>query len=160
MPFRSTPIAALRQAGATGETRMKRVFGKSLVVAQVALSVLLLSCGSLFVAHLWNLEDAYLGFRRDHVLLVMLDPSSSGNNGSRLSSGYQDLLARVNHIPDVRSVSLCAPTPLSGAGASGFANVEGHQGAISDRRWIEISRIPPKYFETVGSPLRAGRSAG
>jgi predicted permease len=155
--IRSAPISALRQTGGAGETRSKRFFGKSLVVAQVALSVLLLSIGGLFIAHLWNLEHSYLGFRRDHVLLVTLDPSNSGYSGPRLLSGYQELLARLKQTPGVRSVSLCAPTPLSGAGASGFANVEGYQERPSDRRWILISFISPNYFQTIESPLLAGR---
>ncbi|HWF48638.1 MAG TPA: ABC transporter permease, partial [Bryobacteraceae bacterium] len=96
---RSTPESALRQTGGTGETRSKRFFGKSLVAAQVALSVLLLSIGGLFIAHLWNLEHTYLGFRRDHVLLVTLDPSNSGYSGPRLLSGYQELLGRLKQIP-------------------------------------------------------------
>ncbi len=155
--IRSTPVAALRQTGGTGETRSKRLFGRSLVVVQIALSVLLLSTGSQFIAHLWNLEHTYLGFRRDHVLLVTLDPSNSGYSQPRLSSGYQEILARLQRIPGVRSVALAAPTPLSGAGASGFVNVQGYQESPSDRRWIEISYISPDYFHTIGSPLLAGR---
>jgi predicted permease len=155
--IRSTPVAALRQTGSTGETRLKRLFGKGLVATQVALSALLLSCGGLFVAHLWNLEHAYLGFRRDHVLLVTLDSSNSGYSQPRLSNSYRELLVRAKQIPGVHSVSLCAPTPLSGAGASGFADVEGYQEEPSDRRWLEISYISPGYLQTIGSPLLAGR---
>lgn len=155
--IRSTPISALRQTGSAGETRSKRLFGKGLVVVQVALSVLLLSSGGLFIAHLWNLEHTYLGFRRDHVLLVALDPSNSGYSHARLASDYQELLTRLKQLPEVTEVSLCAPTPLSGAGASGFVNVEGYQESPSDRRWIEISYSSPNYFRTIGSPLLTGR---
>lgn len=154
---RSTPMSALRQTGSTGQTRSKRLFGKSLVVVQVALSVLLLSAGGIFIAHLWKLKHAFLGFRRDHVLLVTVDPSSSGYSEPRLSSGYQEVIARLQHISGVRSVALCAPTPLSGAGASGFVNVQGYQESAADRRWIEISYISPNYFHTIGSPLLEGR---
>jgi predicted permease len=116
-----------------------------------------LSTGSLFIAHLWNLEHTYLGFRRDHVLLVTLDPSNSGYSQPRLSSGYQEILARLERTPAVRSVALSAPTPLSGAGAGGFVSMEGFQEGASDRRWIEISYISPNYFHTIESPLLAGR---
>lgn len=155
--LRPTAISALRQTGSASETRSKRLFGKGLVVVQIGLSVLLLSGGGLFIAHLWNLEHTYLGFRRDHVLLVTFDPSNSGYSEARLSSSYRELLARLKQVPGVSEASLCAPTPLSGAGASGFVNVEGYQEGPSDRRWIEISYSSPNYFRTIGDPLLAGR---
>ena len=49
------------------------------------------------------------------------------------------------------------PTPLSGAGASGFGTFEGYQERPEDRRWISISWIAPKYFATLGTPILAGR---
>jgi putative ABC transport system permease protein len=155
--IRTMPVSALRQIGSIGETRSKRFWGKSLVVMQVALSVLLLSTGALFITHLWNLEHIDLGFRRDHVLLTTLDSSNSGYTHARLASGYQEILARLERIPGVRSVALAGPTPLSGAGASGFVDVTGHQESPADRRWIEISYISPNYFHTIGSPILAGR---
>jgi len=153
----SAPAPSLRDSGGLGATRFHRLFGKSLVVTQVALSVVLLSAAGLFVANLSNLEHLDLGFRRDHVLLVTLDPSRSGYSDEQLSSAYQELLGRLATIPGVRSASVSAPTPLSGAGATGFANVEGYQERPEDRRWISISYVAPRYFETLGTPLVAGR---
>jgi len=126
-------------------------------VAQVALSVVLLSAAGLFIANLSNLEHTDLGFRRDHVLLVTLDPSRSGYSDERLSRAYQELLDRLATMPGVRSASVGAPTPLQGAGASGFATVEGYQERPEDRRWISIAHVAPRYFETLGTPLLAGR---
>jgi predicted permease len=155
--FASAPAPSLRDSGGLGATRFHRLFGKSLVVAQVALSVVLLSAAGLFIANLLNLEHTDLGFRRDHVLLVTLDPSRSGYSGEQLSSAYQELLGRLATIPGVRSASASAPTPLQGAGASGFATVEGYQERPEDRRWISIAYVAPRYFETLGTPLLAGR---
>ena len=155
--FRSSPIFALRQTGSSIETRFSRLAGKGLLSAQVALSVLLLSSAGLFVVHLANLESADLGFQRDHVLLVMLDPAHNGYSGQRLSAAYQELLDRMHQIPGVRSASLSAPTPLQGAGAAGFGTVEGFEERLEDRRWIWISWVAPKYFQTLGPPLLSGR---
>jgi putative ABC transport system permease protein len=119
--------------------------------------MLLLSSGGLFLAHLANLKGADLGFRRDHVLLVRLDPSRSGYRGERLSSAYCELLDRLHTIPGVRSASLSAPTPLVGAGASGFGTAEGFQERPEDRRRISISWVAPKYFKTMATPILAGR---
>ncbi|HLJ14528.1 MAG TPA: ABC transporter permease [Bryobacteraceae bacterium] len=155
--FVSAPAGSLREMGSSGETKFRRLFGRSLVVAQVALSAVLLSAAGLFVRHLSNLQHLDLGFRRDHVLLVTLNPSHSGYNAERLSRGYEELLTRLEGIPGVRSASLSAPTPLSGAGASGFATVEGYQERPQDRRYISLCKVAPKYFETLGIPLLAGR---
>ncbi len=155
--FRTAPASPLRHTGRSSDTRGRRLFGRALIVAQVALSVLLLSAAGLFIANLWDLEHADLGFRRDHVLLVTLDPSRSGYSGERLSHTYQDLLDRLEHVPGVRSTSLSAPTPLQGAGASGLGAFEGFPERPEDRRWISIAYIAPKYFETLGTPLLAGR---
>src|ERR1017187_3215301 len=83
--FASGLASSLREAGRASETRLGRFFGKSLVVAQVALSVGMLSAAGLFIGHLSNLEHIDLGFRRDHVLLVTLDPARSGYSGEQLS---------------------------------------------------------------------------
>ena len=155
--FTSAPASSLREIGRAGETRSGRFFGKSLIVAQVALSVALLSAAGLFVRNLANLRHLDLGFERDHVLLATLDPSRSGYNAEQLSHAYQELLARLAGIPGVRSASLSAPTPLSGAGASGFASVEGFVERPDARRYISLSWIAPGYFETIGTPLVAGR---
>ncbi len=155
--FASGVASSLRESGRAGETRLGRFFGKSLVVAQMALSVGMLSAAGLFIGHLSNLEHIDLGFRRDHVLLVTLDPVRSGYSGEQLTLAYQELLSRLETIPGVRTATISAPTPLSGAGASRFVNVEGHLERPEDRRYISVSWVAPRYFETLGTPLLAGR---
>ena len=76
--FASAPVSALREMGRVGQTRSRRLLGKGLVVAQVTLSVVLLSAAGLFVRYLSNLRNLDLGFQRDHVLLATLDPARSG----------------------------------------------------------------------------------
>jgi predicted permease len=155
--FATAPASALREAGRAGETRLRRMFGKSLVVAQVAFSVVLLSAAGLFVRHLSNLDHLDLGFRRDHILLVALDPSHSGYSREQLSLPYQELLGRLAAIPGVRSASLSARNPISGAAASRMATVEGYPEPPEDRRYLLLNWVAPKYFETLGTPLLAGR---
>ncbi len=90
------------------------------------------------------------------MLLVKLDPPS-GWTDDQISRVYRDLLSRIEHIPGVRCASLASPTPLSGAGASGFASAEGFTERPEDRRWISISYVAPGYFDALGTPLFAGR---
>jgi putative ABC transport system permease protein len=155
--FACAPASSLRESGRGGETRLRRLFGKSLVVVQVALSVVLLSAAGLFVRYLSNLQNLDLGFRRDHVLLMTLDPSRSGYKSEQLASPYRELLRRFESIPGVRSATISAVSPISGAGASSFARVEGHQEKAEDRRYISMNWVAPRYFETIGTPFLAGR---
>jgi putative ABC transport system permease protein len=151
------PAIGLRGGVRAGETGFRRLFGKSLVVAQVALSVVLLSAAGLFVANLSDLRHLDLGFQRDHVLLVTLDPARSGFSRAQLALPYQELLGRLEATPGVRSATLSAATPISGAGASRFATVEGHQERPEDRRYLTLNWVAPKYFDTLGTPFLAGR---
>ncbi len=155
--FASAPASSLREVGAASDTRLRRLFGKSLVVVQVALSVVLLSAAGLFVSHLWNLRNVNLGFQRDSVLLVTLDPGGSGYKPDRLTSLYQELLGRLQAIPGVRSATLSGVTPVDGAGASRFGRVEDSQEPPEERRRFALNWIGPKYFATLGTPLIAGR---
>jgi predicted permease len=155
--FRSAPASSLRETAWAGDTRLRRLFGKSLVVAQVAFSVALLSAASLFVRHLSNLEHIDLGFHRDHVLLVELNAASSGYDRERLSRAYQELLGRLESIPGVRSATISGYFPMAGVGAMRPATVEGYQAKPGERRFLSENWVAPRYFETFGIPLLMGR---
>jgi predicted permease len=151
------PASSLRAAGRAGETRLRRLFGKSLVVTQVAFSVALLSAASLFVRHLSHLEHLDLGFQRDHVLLVDLSPANSGYDRERLSRAYQELLGRLEAIPGVRSATMCGFFPMAGVGGMHPGTVEGYQTKPGERRFLSENRVAPKYFATFGIPMVMGR---
>ena len=151
----AAPADALRSGGRAGDTRLQRIFGKGLVAAQVAFSLLLLSAAGLFVSHLAGLYSG-LGFQRDHVLLVSIDPHR-GHPSGQYSQPCRLLLEKLAAIPGVRSVSLGAPTPILGAGANRDATVEGYQPAPSELRFLVESWVSPRWFETLGQPLLMGR---
>jgi predicted permease len=153
----SAPGSSLRNTARSGETRGRRLLEKSLVVAQMGLSVVPLSVAGLFIGALSNLEHLDLGFQRDHVLLVTLDPTGSGYDGGRLSLAYEELLARLAAIPGVRSATICGASPMSGVGANRGATVEGYQASPGEIRNIMENWVAPNYFETLGTPLLAGR---
>ena len=155
--FRSAPIFSLREIGSAAARKSRQGFGHGLVVAQVAVSVVLLSAAGLCLAHVSNLRNRDVGFTRDSVLLVTLDPRGSGYDRVQLSSLYKDLLARFEVIPGVRSAALNAVTPIDGGAASRFATVEGFQEKPEDRRRLWLNSVGPRYFETLGTPFVAGR---
>jgi predicted permease len=152
----TAPAASLRATGRGGETPARRLFGKGLVAGQVALSVGLLSVVGLFILHLSKIY-AGLGFQRDHVLLVNVDPSRTGYERAQLAAPYRQILERLRELPQVRSATLSGVTPVLGAGANRDARVEGHEYQPGEMRWLAENWVAPAYFETFGTPLLRGR---
>ena len=136
------PAASLRATGAAPDTPSRRFIGKGLVIAQVALSIVLLSAAGLFVRHMFTLRNVGLGFQRESVLLVTLDPAGSGYQGNQLAPIYRQLLERLAAIPGVRSAALSGDHAGLGrrrvavhrrAGLSGKAGGPPARGAELDR---------------------------
>jgi putative ABC transport system permease protein len=153
--FVSAPASALRQGGGA-QTKSRRVFGNGLVVAQVAISLALLSVSQLYVGHLRHLRDRSLGFDRDRVLLMSVN-TSRAQNREQLAALYRDVVARLHAIPGVDSVAASGMTPMSGAAGSAFLRAEGFDEPAQDRRRVSLNTVSPNYFLTYGTPLLAGR---
>jgi putative ABC transport system permease protein len=150
-------MSLLRKTGPAGDTRTRKILGQGLVIAQVALSVVLLSAVGLFVGHVSSLRNRDLGFERDSVLLVTLDPARSGLPREQLARSYQELLGRFEAIPGVRSATFSGITPIAGGAASRFVTLEGVTEKPEDRRYVSVNWVAPKYFRTFGTPLLDGR---
>src|SRR5262249_10915743 len=125
--------------------------------SQVALSVVLLSAAGLFVRQLADLQHLNLGFQRDHVLLVELDPFRSGYTNDKLLRAYHELLARLETIPGVRSATVCWMPPISGGGSNRSVSAESYVNQPGENRTVYLNWVAPKYFETLGMPILAGR---
>ena len=155
--FRSVTAPSLRAGGSVGESRSRRLFARSLIVVQVAISLVLLSAASLFINHLVELRNVGVGFDRRSVLLINLDPARSGYELPQLFQPYQDLVARLQALPGVKSATLSGVTPIHGAGTARFVRVDGFEEAPEARRRSLVNWVAPRYFETFGTPMVAGR---
>ena len=78
---------------------------KGLIVAQVALSLLLLVGAGLFIRTLYNLQGVNLGFNQDNLLTFKLQPAQGGYKDERLLQFYQQLFARLDNLPGVRAAT-------------------------------------------------------
>ena len=133
---------------------------KTLVVSQVALSLLLLVCAGLLIRTMRNLATQDLGFNQEHVLEVGIDPRISGYKQDQLYPLYQGLLGRMNALPGVRVASLSLYSPMSGDNWSGQISVQGYfppPKKAADCQWVWVG---PNYAETEGMMLLLGRDIG
>ncbi len=151
----SAPAPALRQNG-SAQPRSRRVFGNGLVVAQVAISLAILSVSQLSIAHLRDLSDRSLGFDRDGVLLISVN-TSRAQNRQQLAALHRDIVPRLQAIPGVRAVAASGTTPIAPGAASRFLRAEGFDEPVQDRGRVSLNWVSPNYFATYETPLLAGR---
>jgi predicted permease len=133
--------------------------GKMLVVSQFALSLLLLMGAGLFVRSLQNLETLDLGYDRDSLVLVKLDPVGAGYQGEKLLRTFpRDIVDRLKSLPGVTAVSYSENGIFSGTESDTTVHIEGFQGTEEDGSLgVAYDRVGPEYFQSVGIPLLQGR---
>ncbi|MEP7381935.1 MAG: FtsX-like permease family protein, partial [Gemmatimonadota bacterium] len=153
--------AALRDAsrGLTLSRRQVAVRG-TLVVAQVALAVVLLSGAGLMVRSFQKLRTINPGFAPDGVTTMDVAlPSARYDNVQRVSDFYEQLLAAVRAIPGVREASLVEQLPLTGR--SGCTSVVTNQPGTTGRReqCVTTVQVAPGYFAAMRIPVRGSASS-
>ncbi|MCU1267459.1 MAG: transporter, permease protein [Acidobacteria bacterium] len=147
----------------TARTRRRGLrFGlaSALVVAQVALSMVLLAGAGLFARSLMKLQEEQVGFNRDNVLLVGIDPRLGGYKATELSALYRQLLDRVESLPGVTSATIATYSPMSGTGRNSTITVRGYTPQARENMDVADMLIAPHYLETLGVPLLSGREIG
>jgi predicted permease len=143
--------------GITGSGTRLNV-GKLLVVAQIAISLLLLIGAGLFARTLRNLQAVELGFRPDHLLLVRIDPVSAGyTDGHARAAVYQRLLERFKAAPGVRGVTLSENGIFSGTESGDRVTVEGFHSDKEEDNGARFDQVGPDYFSTLGARVVLGR---
>jgi predicted permease len=131
--------------------------GRALVVAQVALSLVLVIGAALFVRSLGNLLAENLGYDRSHLLMVGIDPKEAGYTGPAAAALYDKLLGGLRAIPGVSSATISNQRLFGGSDSGDDVSIEGSPVRDPDElnsRWTEIG---PDYFSTLGIPLLRGR---
>ncbi len=144
-----------RQAGG----RRHRL-GKALVVSQVALSLILLIGSGLFVRSLRNLLAVDLGYSREGLLLIRIDPVAAGYGHSQIPGLYRQLLERIAAIPGVRGASLSHNGLFSGSDSVDPISVEGYTPPNGKNLQARYDQVGPNYFSALGIPMLKGREIG
>jgi predicted permease len=130
---------------------------KSLVAAQVTLSLLLLICAGLFLRTLTNLRSLGPGFSSERLIGFTLDPSLNGYKPERVKLFYQQLTDSLAATPGVHSVGLAAVRILEDNEWDSSVTVQGFNAKPGENPEPYMNSIGPNYFATLGVPILQGR---
>ncbi len=154
-------IPALKNdAAGTAGVRRKWELRRLLVVLQVALSLVLLVCGGLFVRSLQNLKAVDLGYTSDQIVSMSLALGRSGYKTDQQLSIYQQLSERLMALPGVKSATYTNSMPLEPkpyGKEEGEFEVPGSHSPPNEKPTALMHPITPQFFATFGIPLLKGR---
>ena len=131
---------------------------KGLVVAQVALSLLLLVGAGLFIRTMYNLQRVNLGFNQDNLLLFALQPRQGGYKEERLVQFYRQLFERLDNMPGVRSATFGRIPLIAHYGYNTGVLLPGETEKTGIDHITNRQMIRENYFSTLEIPLLRGRS--
>jgi predicted permease len=153
---RARVVTSLIAREAGGRTRQR--LSSLLVVAQVAVSLVLLMGAGLFLQTMANLLEVDLGFAPQQLLILDVNPQAAGYSGDRATALSRELLERIQTAPGVSSVSLSENGVLMGRNSS--TNLIRPRGFVAGREGFPQTNfdvVGPSYFATIGTPLLLGR---
>jgi predicted permease len=136
----------------------RSLLSKSLLVMQVAISLVLLIAAGLFLRTLQNLRNVDVGFNTRNLVLFRVNPSLNRYDDARTAALYRDIQERLSAIAGVRSVALANVPLLSGSVNSTSIFVQGRSYPRDQRDSINRLLISPGFFETMEMPMRVGRT--
>jgi putative ABC transport system permease protein len=154
---RTQPATVLRASG-RGLTEPRGRFGlrRGLVVVQVALSLVLVVGAFLFVSSFRNLMTLDAGFRRSGLLVTQLDVRGVKPPAEGSVALFREALEQVRAVPGVRSAALTFIVPVSGSGWNENVLADGLSRG-TPKTVVNFDRVSAGFFETMGTPLVAGR---
>src|SRR4051812_28982944 len=132
--------------------------GKSLLVAQVAISLVLLIAAGLFLRTLQNLRNVDVGFNTRNLVLFRVSPALNRYDEAHTFDLYQRMSDRLRAVPGVRAVALSNVPLLSASVSSTTIFVQGRAAAPGQRDSINRLVVSPGFFETMEMPMRIGRA--
>lgn len=153
---RTAPHRALNEGGRTsaGSTRKHRI-SQALVVAEVALTLVLLVGAGLLIRSYVGLTGQDPGFRSDDVLVVPVQvPPGRHHDVPQLEAFYRDVAERLQRVPGIATVAVSNRLPIERGITTRTFLVDGE----SEPRFAQHGIVSPGYFDALGIPLLRGRT--
>jgi hypothetical protein len=157
MTSHAEPIEALRGTrGVAGDKA--RWPQKTLVIAQAAMSLVLLSAAAMLGQSLRNLEHQNFGFETKDRYLASINPMLANYKPEQLQPLFRQMEERLRAIPGVRQVSSALYAPMSGDSWNTGVRVQGKpEPPAKENSGAGWTRVTPGFFETVGNRMVMGR---
>jgi len=130
--------------------------GRTLLVAQIALSLVLVTAAGLFLGTFRNFLSVEAGFAADRVVIARLDVLAAGYTDAQLPALYDRLTGAARAVPGVRSVALSWLSLGTGGRSSAGFTVPGRTFASGENTG-QMNYVTPEFFRTVGMTLLRGR---
>ena len=146
-----------RQTGDEGRRPGGVRIGNVLVIGQIALSLLLLAAGGLFMMSAIRSAAADPGFRLDGGLIVEIDPGLAGYDEARGRQAHLALLDRLRTVPGVEAITIASGFPLTGFGDERDVAPAGIPDARSKSVNAVFTAIGRDYARVLGLPMLGGR---
>jgi predicted permease len=151
-------VLALKDEGALrADRRSFTLSRRALIVAQVALSVVVLIAAGLFLRSLNKLFAIDPGFNPDNVLVAQIELPVGKYAESQVGPFFEQLRERLRGLPGVQSVALAEYTPLGGTIGLNTVAVEGQPANPDVMPVVDANRVGLGYHELMGIRLRQGR---
>ena len=144
---------ALNTSGGLNKSRLT----SGLVVAQIALSLLMLTCAGLFVRSLEKAQQADPGFDPNHMLLVSFDLHPMGYTDKTGAEFERQVIAQLRQLPGVESATLADFSPLSFTIHSDNQVPEGYVRRPHEDMQMDRGLVGSGYLRLMRTPLLAGR---
>ncbi|HKW64667.1 MAG TPA: ABC transporter permease [Candidatus Acidoferrum sp.] len=146
------------ETGAATGTRGKHRLLNTLVVGQLAISVMLLICAGLSLRSLWNESLVNPGFEPANMVTAAFNPSLAGYNTQQASAFYEQLTARIQALPGVESASDTDRLPLTLVVQIGTCAPEGRENDPRAKLSVGTATVDTNYFKTMRIPILRGRA--
>lgn len=143
--------------GARGASLQGNRLGRSLVMAEVALAVMIVSGAGLLVNSVWNLQEVDLGVREpDRVMTFQISlPEAGYADPASVQAFWRDLTAGLERIPGVQAAGLVNRLPL--LGGTNITDLHAYGDEERMAHFVSVRSVTPGYLRAAGVPLVAGR---
>jgi len=153
-----SPVLKSGSSGSTTEALHHRFpVAKILIVAQVAVSLVLLVAAGLFVHSLQRLNGVSLGYNSSRLIVFAVRPNPAGYKDAAIPLLYQDLLEKFKAVPGVSGVTLSGDGLFSHVDAGDPIAVDGYTPKAGEKPSSRMDHVGPDYFFVVGMPILRGR---
>ena len=153
---RANPADALHGAGRSTRDH-SAIPQQSMIVAQAALSLVLLAAAGLITQSLRNLQNQKMNFETHDRYIAYFDPELAGYTPERLPAMYDELQRRLTSISGVRSATFAMYVPQGQDNWGETVFVEGRDTDPTKAPGSSWDRVSPNYFSTLGIPVLRGR---